>query len=75
MFCTYPYAQLRQLVSEVIRRFGADRVMWGSNFPVCGDEDAYIRELQLISTEWASNYDQMQKILGRTANDLWFSNK
>ena len=34
MFCTFPYSELRQFTAEVIRRFGSDRLMWGSNFPV-----------------------------------------
>ena len=74
MFCVYPYTELKEFVAEVIRRFGPDRLIWGSNFPVCGDQDAYRRDLtQLRSGEWGVSPDQVQKIVGGTAKKLWFA--
>jgi len=74
MFCAYPYTELREYVSEVIRRFGSDRLIWGSNFPVCGDQDAYARDLlQLRSGEWGTSSDDIQKIVEGNAKKLWFA--
>jgi len=74
MFCAYPYPELKEFVSEVIHRFGPDRLIWGSNFPVCGDQNAYRRDLtQLRSGEWGANSDEIQTIAGGTAKKLWFA--
>ena len=76
MFCAYPYSELRHLVVEVIRRFGANRLMWGSNFPVCGDENAYGRDLaQLLCGEWGLSSQQIECIAGGTARTVWFDSE
>ena len=73
MFCVYPYAELREFVCDVIRRFGPLRLMWGSNFPVCGDATAYQRDLIHFRTrEWGVSSDEIDEILRGTASNLWF---
>jgi L-fuconolactonase len=73
MFCEYPHTALRPFITDVIRRFGAGRVMWGSNFPVCGDAEAYVRDLKLLlSGQWVEGPGQIQEISGSTANEFWF---
>jgi L-fuconolactonase len=73
MFCEYPHAALRPFITDVIRRFGAGRVMWGSNFPVCGDAEAYVRDLKLLlSGQWVEGPDLIKQISGSTANEFWF---
>jgi L-fuconolactonase len=73
MFCVYPYAELREFVSDVIRRFGPQRLMWGSNFPVCGDATAYQRDLIHFRTgEWGVSSDEIDAMVGGTAGNLWF---
>jgi L-fuconolactonase len=73
MFCQYPYLVLAPFISEVVHCFGSDRMMWGSNFPVCGDGDAYLRDLtQLLDGDWGLGADEIQDISGSTANRLWF---
>ena len=73
MFWVYPYAELREFVSDVIRRFGPQRLMWGSNFPVCGDAAAYQRDLIHFQTgEWGVSSDAIDAIVGGTARNLWF---
>jgi len=74
MFCAYPYAEYAEFISEVIRRFGPERLLWGSNFPVCGDENAYRRDLeQLLSGAWGASPAAIRAIVGDTANALWFA--
>jgi L-fuconolactonase len=75
MFCAYPYVELQRLVSEVLGNFGSDRLMWGSNFPVCGDLTAYQRDLmQIRSGAWGGSSDDIEAIVGGTAQKLWFPN-
>jgi len=74
MVCVYPYAELRAFVSDVIRRFGPQRLMWGSNLPVCGDAAAYQRDLIHLRTgEWGVGSDEIDAIVGATAGNLWFA--
>jgi L-fuconolactonase len=52
-FCEYPHTELRDFIRAIIREFGAARIYWGSNYPVCGDAAAYRRDLlQATSGEW-----------------------
>ena len=72
-FCEYPYLELHQFIRETVRAFGESRIYWGSNFPVCGNESAYVRDLlQVRSETWALTSDQMECITSRTAQRLWF---
>ena len=73
MFCEYPYAALDELVARVIREFGASRVMWGSNYPVCGAVDEYTRDLALATSgSWGLGPDEVEQIVDGTARRLWF---
>jgi L-fuconolactonase len=73
MFCEYPYAALDAFVSEAIRQFGSRRIMWGSNFPVCGDRPAYRRDLAMVqSGAWGLDPKETEWIIGRTAKQVWF---
>jgi L-fuconolactonase len=72
-FCEYPYAELHKFIRAIVREFGAPRIYWGSNYPVCGDESAYCRNLrQVTHGEWDLTPEQIQWIAGRTAAQLWF---
>ena len=73
MFCDYPYAELSEFVVRVIDAFGTGRVMWGSNYPVCGDAAAYRRDLaQLTSGGWGLGPREVAQIANGTAARLWF---
>ena len=73
MFCEYPYGELDEFVVRVIDAFGPDRVMWGSNYPVCGDSEAYRRDLALLTSgSWGLGPDEVGQIAGETAARLWF---
>jgi len=74
MFCDYPYAPLEELISEVVEEFGPNRLMWGSNFPVCGDRQAYKRDLALVqSGMWGLEPEGVGQVIGGTAQGLWFA--
>lgn len=73
MFCPYPHAELDALVRAVVREFGAERIYWGSNYPVCGGETEYRRDLQqVLDGGWELNREQIQSITEQTAQRLWF---
>ena len=48
-FCQYPYAELHDFILAIIREFGAPRVYWGSNYPVCGGAAEYCRDLLQVT--------------------------
>lgn len=74
MFCEYPYMALDGLVAELIGSYGADRVMWGSNYPVCGSSRAYQRDLALITPgRWGLDRRGVRQITSETAERLWFA--
>jgi L-fuconolactonase len=72
-FCEFPHAELQDFIRAIIREFGAARIYWGSNYPVCGDEAAYRRDLHLVTNgEWGLTLEQIEWITSRTAERLWF---
>jgi len=76
MFCAYPHLLLLDFVRSVVEKFTANRVMWGSNFPVCGDRDAYALDLELVSSD-SLGFDQSQitQITESTARRVMFENR
>ncbi|MBL8851803.1 MAG: amidohydrolase [Planctomycetaceae bacterium] len=74
MFCEFPHTELDDLVRATVRAFGAQRVYWGSNFPVCGGAAEYQRDLQhVLGGAWGLTTDQVQAITSGTAKRLWFA--
>lgn len=74
MACTAPHAPLHALVRAIVSAFGADRVMWASNFPVTGDADAVASDLRLLQDNaWGLDAASMADIQGNVANRLWFA--
>ena len=37
MYCPWPHEPLHQLVADGVEAFGAERILWGSNFPAHDD--------------------------------------
>jgi predicted TIM-barrel fold metal-dependent hydrolase len=48
IFCPYPHTLLYPLLAEASERFGTSRLVWGSNYPVVGDEQDYASDLRLL---------------------------
>ena len=66
-------SSLTKFVVRVIDAFGPRRVMWGSNYPVCGDAEAYQRDLaQLTSGGWGLGPREVAQIAHGPAAQLWF---
>jgi len=74
MFSRSPYAELVPLVERLRQAFGAERLFYGSNFPVMGDERVYGQELELLRAgKLGIPPDEVEHVLGGTAMGLWFA--
>nr|XP_027097710.1 uncharacterized protein LOC113717203 isoform X4 [Coffea arabica] len=75
----YPYDDLCQVLSQVVSSFGANRVMWGSDFPYvvaeCGYKEAKEAAFRLAQQVPLSS-SEMESIMGNTIqrvfNSQWF---
>ena len=73
MFCEYPYRNLLVYTKRIVETYTSKRIMWGSNFPVCGSVEAYRSDLSYISSENLELNDvEVQDITENTARKLFF---
>ena len=73
MFCEYPYRNLLVYTKRIVETYTSKRIMWGSNFPVCGSVEAYRSDLSYISSEHLELSDvEVQDITEYTARKLFF---
>jgi predicted TIM-barrel fold metal-dependent hydrolase len=76
MACLAPHAPLQALVRSVVSEFGAERVMWASNFPVTGDAEAVAADLCLLQDNaWGLDPSVIEDIQGTVANRIWFTDR
>ncbi|KAK4265074.1 hypothetical protein QN277_026173 [Acacia crassicarpa] len=70
----FPYLDLCPLLSQVVSSFGANRVMWGSDFPYvvaeCGYKGAK-EAVQLIAKEISLSSSDLELIMGATFTQLF----
>ncbi|XAR48208.1 4-sulfomuconolactone hydrolase [Bertholletia excelsa] len=73
----YPYSDLSALLSQVVSSFGANRVMWGSDFPYvvpeCGYQEAKEAVLEIVNQVPLSP-SELEWIMGRTVMQLFQGN-
>ncbi|XP_047311100.1 uncharacterized protein LOC124914565 [Impatiens glandulifera] len=73
----YPYNDITQTLSQIVTRFGADHVMWGSDFPFieaeCGYKKAKDAVVEIASKLHLSS-SEMEWIMGKTALQLFSGN-
>ncbi len=68
----YPWRDTWDLVKQVRDAFGAPRLMWGTDWPVCLRNTAYDRTLRVVRDEMDFfNEEELTWILGQTALRLW----
>jgi predicted TIM-barrel fold metal-dependent hydrolase len=68
----YPYADLRPVVEEVYRTFGARRMMWASDYPWIETEPGYARTLALVDHHFPEiTADERAAIRGGNAESLF----
>ena len=69
----YPWIDTHALVKEVYQAFGGQRIMWGTDWPVCLTNAEYGQTLSVVRDEMSSfiSAEDMKWVLGRTALKLW----
>lgn len=73
MFCPYPHKEFYPMVAEAVERFGTSRLVWGSNYPVVGDEQDYTKDLRLLlDGKLPVPKKAIADIVGGNALRLWF---
>lgn len=71
----YPCRDTHALAIKVIEEFGADRCMWGSDFPtdLWIPKVTYIQHLRIFTHEMELSEDKKRLLLSETPMKLWFS--
>tara|TARA_B100001123_G_C15291272_1_gene1017548 strand:+ start:1009 stop:1761 length:753 start_codon:yes stop_codon:yes gene_type:complete len=73
MFCEYPYIGLLEYTKRIVETYTSSRIMWGSNFPVCGSMEEYRMDLSYISSEYLELSElEIQDITENTARRVFF---
>ena len=73
MFCDFPFQPIEPLMTRALEAFGADRMLWGGNYPVVGSDDDYAREAEMIrGGAFSIAPDDVAKITRDTALKIWF---
>ena len=68
----YPWIDTYNLVESVHQSFGANRIMWGTDWPVCLDKASYTETLSVVRNEMPFfTADELTWVLGRTALRIW----
>lgn len=69
---SYPWRNTYDLVKMVYRAFGAKRIMWATDWPVCLSNATYNQTLTVVRDEMKFfSSDDLEWVLGRTALSLW----
>jgi predicted TIM-barrel fold metal-dependent hydrolase len=69
----YPYRDGLPFAEAAVRAFGADRCMWGSDFPHVLAGCGYVRNRHLLPREATFlSKEQLGLVMGGTAERLWF---
>ncbi len=73
MFCEYPYTYLRDYTKRIVETYTSGRIMWGSNFPVCGSMEEYRMDLSyILSGNLELSELEIQDITENTARKVFF---
>lgn len=68
----YPWADTHDLVKCVYETYGARRIMWGTDWPVCLAHAAYGQTLSVVRDEMRFfSAEDLEWVLGKTALQLW----
>ena len=68
----YPWADTHVLVKRVYGTFGPQRIMWGTDWPVCLAHAQYGETLRVVREEMRFfSADDLEWVLGKTALRLW----
>jgi L-fuconolactonase len=73
----YPCADMHGACLEVVKAFGAERCVWGSDFPnsLWTPKVTFAEHLRIFRDELPFTSADRRRILGETANRLWFGGR
>lgn len=71
----YPFRDLHAACKEIIKAYGPERCVWGSDFPceLWTPKSTYAQNLRILTHELGLDAEAKKQILGETAKRLWFS--
>jgi predicted TIM-barrel fold metal-dependent hydrolase len=68
----YPWRDAQELVERVVQAYGARRLMWGTDWPMCLQHTTYGRTLSVVRDEMGFlTPEDREWVLGKTALQLW----
>ncbi len=68
----YPWADTHEMVEEVYQTFGPQRIMWGTDWPVCLSRAEYSEPLTVVRDEMKFIApEDLEWVLGKTVLKLW----
>ena len=68
----YPWSDTHDLVQDVYQNFGAKRISWGTDWPVCLDKADYSQTLSVVREKMSFfSSEDLEWVLGKTALQLW----
>ncbi len=69
---SYPWTDTHGLVEDVYQKFGAKRISWGTDWPVCLTNADYSQTLSVIREKMGFfSSEDLEWVLGKTALQLW----
>ena len=70
----YPFDDMKAIVKQIVGAYGADRCMWGSDFPceLWLKKSTYAQHLDLVREAWDLSVGEQQAILEVTPMRIWF---
>jgi predicted TIM-barrel fold metal-dependent hydrolase len=71
----YPFRDMHAACLDVIKAFGPERCVWGSDFPceLWCPKVTYAKHLRIFTHELGLDENSQRGILGETAKRLWFT--
>jgi len=71
----YPCRDMHPSCREIIKAYGPERCIWGSDFPceLWCPKVTYAQHLRIFTHELGLDDDTKRQVLGETARRLWFS--
>lgn len=68
----YPWRDTHELIKQVYQIYGAQRIMWGSDWPLCLERTTYSQALSYLRDEMGFfSKEDLTWILGKTALQHW----
>ena len=68
----YPWKDTHEIMERVFRTYGAQRIMWGSDWPFCLSRTTYSQSIAYVQSELKFlTWEDREWVLGKTAHQFW----